>query len=502
MEAGMRFRAGLAAATLAVAVSISPMAISPVAAGTPATGHWARVGPASPPLIARSKLDIVEGVKRGPDGRLYVYGGFRDAGGRATADYLAVYDPATGHVAGLGSNGAGNGALDNWVNDITWLDGVLYAVGGFTNAGGVAGASSLAAWNGATWSKVGDFGGSWLYSVAARDGHLYVGGSFANANADPTQDYVAVWDGLGWHGIVPADATDGSITATVDCVVPQADGILYIGGEFINAGGNPAADYAAWWDGGSESWEAIDHSISKAAITGPVVSMAVSGPRVVLGGVFVNANGDKYADRVIEWTGTAWKHYGTNAAHTNGAVPGMVNRVALYGSNVLIAGDFHAVAGKAGTDTVAAWNGAKWLPLLKRPAEQTSVGLNVIGRVLYLAGADPNTAGISRAAGIAAYGLPAPPSAPRSLAGTAGTRKVTLTWKAPTTTNGAALRDYVVQFRRKGTTTWKTFADGVKATTGAVVTGLTGGVTYEFRIRAKNDWGVGAATAVVAKKAK
>ena len=59
----------------------------------------------------------------------------------------------------------------------------------------------------------------------------------------------------------------------------------------------------------------------------------------------------------------------------------------------------------------------------------------------------------------------------------------------------------MVQYRKLGATTWKTFVDGVRITRSAVVTGLTSRTIYQFRVLAKNDWGTGAPSTVVAKKA-
>ena len=43
------------------------------------------------------------------------------------------------------------------------------------------------------------------------------------------------------------------------------------------------------------------------------------------------------------------------------------------------------------------------------------------------------------------------------------TKKITITWAAPSTSNGtSAPTDYVIQYKLKGTTTWKTFKDSVR----------------------------------------
>lgn len=103
------------------------------------------------------------------------------------------------------------------------------------------------------------------------------------------------------------------------------------------------------------------------------------------------------------------------------------------------------------------------------------------------------------AAGTGAYGpasatvVPAgPPAAPAKPTGTAASRSVSLTWKAPTNTGGSPVTDYVVQFSRDAGATWTTFDDGVSIARSVSVTGLTAGVRHVFRVAAVNAVGTGA----------
>jgi titin len=76
-----------------------------------------------------------------------------------------------------------------------------------------------------------------------------------------------------------------------------------------------------------------------------------------------------------------------------------------------------------------------------------------------------------------------------------GDKQARLTWNAPASNGGLPVIDYVVEVRAAGAATWTTFADGVSAATSATVTGLTNGVTYTFRVTAKNSFGSSAASA-------
>ena len=76
-----------------------------------------------------------------------------------------------------------------------------------------------------------------------------------------------------------------------------------------------------------------------------------------------------------------------------------------------------------------------------------------------------------------------------------GDKQAAITWSAPASNGGLPIIDYVVEVRAAGSAVWTTFADGVSAATSATVTGLTNGVTYTFRVTAKNSFGSSAASA-------
>ena len=91
-----------------------------------------------------------------------------------------------------------------------------------------------------------------------------------------------------------------------------------------------------------------------------------------------------------------------------------------------------------------------------------------------------------------------PPSEPTGLTAA----NTTLTWTAPARTGGAAITDFVVQYRTSPSGTWTTFADGASTTTTVSVTGLTFGTAYDYRVAAVNSIGTGTWSATVTATAR
>lgn len=80
------------------------------------------------------------------------------------------------------------------------------------------------------------------------------------------------------------------------------------------------------------------------------------------------------------------------------------------------------------------------------------------------------------------------PSAPRVKAASAGSGKVKVSWSAPSS-GGAAITGYVIQRYSGGT--WRTVATVGASARSKTFSGLTNGVTYKFRVVAKNAAGTG-----------
>ena len=89
-----------------------------------------------------------------------------------------------------------------------------------------------------------------VYALNAdKPGVLYAGGAFTDAGGDPNADYIASWNGTKWASL-GSPTLNGAVNA-----IAYFGGKVYVGGMFTNAGGNPNADFLAVWDG--VSWGTV-----------------------------------------------------------------------------------------------------------------------------------------------------------------------------------------------------------------------------------------------------
>ncbi len=80
-----------------------------------------------------------------------------------------------------------------------------------------------------------------------------------------------------------------------------------------------------------------------------------------------------------------------------------------------------------------------------------------------------------------------------------GTTTLTLAWSAPSNPNGGVISDYVVTYRRVGTSKWYTFKDGVSTRRTAKLTGLRRWTSYQVRIYPKTAQGLGSVATITAR---
>jgi hypothetical protein len=139
------------------------------------------------------------------------------------------------------------------------------------------------------------------------------------------------WDHLGDRGTPGSDSLD--LVASALAVTP---GVLYVGGEFTDAGGIPDADRIATWNG--SSWSAVSSSMSGIS-NGRVSAIAVSGGKVYAGGTFTEAGGDANAARLAVWDGVSWAPFCNDPA-PGPAFSGNVTSLQIIGQTLYVGGTF------------------------------------------------------------------------------------------------------------------------------------------------------------------
>lgn len=195
---------------------------------------------------------------------LYVGGGFLRVGDLVSGPFtlaIAAYDTTLTGNDGWFALGDG---ISGSVDALAAIGTDLYVGGQFAQAGG-APAGNIARYDttqtGNTgWSGLGSGVNSTVFALAPIGNRLYVGGQFTQAGGAPanriavystTQNGDAGWSGLG-------SGTNNSVFAL------QAIGDhLYVGGNFVNAGGSPVDNVAAFdtTQDGDTGWSALGTTV-------------------------------------------------------------------------------------------------------------------------------------------------------------------------------------------------------------------------------------------------
>lgn len=257
-------------------------------------------------------------------------------------------------------------SLGSGTDGIVWslaadTSGTLYVGGQFTTAGGIT-TNRVAAWNGASWSKVGSAAGvNDTVRALALDasGNLFAGGFFTNVDG-ASINRVAKWDGSAWSNL--GAGVDGAVFALA---YDPTRNVLYVGGSFQNVGGNPALRIAKW-DLTSNSWSALGDGFNNTVFALTVDSAG----NLYAGGTFT-LSGATTVNRLAKWDGNSWSTVGTGI---NGAVYALA---ADSSGSVYVGGDF-STAGGVPANRVARWDGNSWSALGSSPTD----GVNAILRTL------------------------------------------------------------------------------------------------------------------------
>jgi trimeric autotransporter adhesin len=336
---------------------------------------------------------------------VFVGGNFTNAGGIAAADYIAGWNGTSWFA--LGSDGAGNGALKAPVRALGANDAELYVGGDFINAAGIAEADYVARWSPAAgWEALDELGSSPglngpVLALLVREGTVVIGGSFINAGGLPAADHIVRWSGQ-WHAM--GGGANGVLNGPVRALAAWDDNV-FAGGSFTDVGGDSTADRVARWNMWSNAWSSLTPTGSAGALNADVLALAVNSEQqsLFIGGAFVDAAGMARADYLVQWKAGAWSAVdasGTTGAALNGPVRALAVSDGLY-----VGGGFTDARGNTAADHVAYWDYARWSPVAQATTSALTAGVRALAvqptKRLYVGGAFDNAAGIATADRIA-----------------------------------------------------------------------------------------------------
>jgi hypothetical protein len=379
--------------------------LTAVGASAAGPGGWGRLGDSGAGKTA--SLDgAVYALLNDGSGNIYAGGAFTSVAGRP-APHLASWTSGDDRWLGSGElpTAWSNHPLNGDIHAMAW-DGHgarLFVGGTFTNADGNPAADFLAVWATSHWepfcSPAPAFGGN-VSSLQIIGSTLYVGGAFQNGAGIRTADYLIACD-LN-TGVARAVGKPGDLSGAVYALTADANGTLYVGGQFINVANTPAADHVASFDG---AWHALGLGVSDY-----VRSLASSGNDVYIGTDSVNVAGIPQADHVARWNGSAWSALGANSAGTDGWLPtsAFIYALAAQGSQVVATGSFQNANGLPTADTIARFDGTSWSPLgsngaANGPWAGNGLAVAILGNVVYAGGNFTSAGGDALAAYVARF---------------------------------------------------------------------------------------------------
>ncbi|MEM6699226.1 MAG: PQQ-dependent sugar dehydrogenase, partial [Bacteroidota bacterium] len=197
-----------------------------------------------------------------------------------------------------------------------------------------------------TWCNLSTGTDGTIYSLAAdANGNIYAGGDFTNAGGVVVNN-IASWNGTNWSGL--STGANGRVNA----LVFDSNGNLYAGGAFTQIGGVSANNIARW---NGTSWSALGSGTN-----GPVAALVVdSNNQLYVGGAFETVDGSISANNVARWSGSSW----SNLTDTNTGINGTNNEIRsieVDENNVLYVGGNFGRAGGVAVNSIAQWNGTVW----------------------------------------------------------------------------------------------------------------------------------------------
>ncbi len=205
---------------------------------------------------------------------------------------------------------------------------------------------------------------------------IYVGGQFINAGGIYANN-IAKYDISAniWYGLVDSNTKINGVNGIVRTLYigsTSGDNGLYVGGDFTTAGGI-TVNYIALWNLGTTSWKALtDTTYGGTGTDSPVFALTSNNSELFVGGNFATAGGQGI-NNIAKWNGANW--YPLTDSFGGQGTSGPVYALA-YGSSLtyqlIIGGDFGIVGGSQTATNVAGWDGTNFTSLSNGSGEGTN----------------------------------------------------------------------------------------------------------------------------------
>lgn len=258
-------------------------------------------------------------------------------------------------------------------------------------ARGVA-AGTTGGWSGVDRGVLGD-----VYALAVSGDDLYVGGSFRSVAGGISVENIARFDGEQWRALGAGGPS--SVSNSILAIAGDEVNGVYVGGEFVWAGGTSALSVAQWHD---EQWKPLGPGLKRSPLgtMGPaeVHSMFLDGSDLYVGGFFRLAS-DLELRSLAMWNGTEWSDVGGGVSVPTDV--GIVDEIVVRDENVFVGGAFTTAGLQQNASNIAVWNGDTWSAFgdgLNGPVR----AICVVDGQLY-AGGDFDHSGVTIASNIAAW---------------------------------------------------------------------------------------------------
>ncbi|UJR82805.1 hypothetical protein [Sandaracinus amylolyticus] len=354
-------------------------------------GEWDDIGGVYAEVGFIGGSDNVYMVGAGPDGSVY-FGGLFTRSDSVTVSHVVRFD---------GTYWSALRTPDEEYEGVAGSVAVLereascaiYVGGTFTYAGPIR-ANNIARYTReGGYQALGDgVVGSVLEIEVLGEGRVVAGGAFSDESGTVFRN-VALWDASEWRPL--GGSVDGEVSAleSVPADSPDAQELIYVGGDFDNAGEVPAEDLAMW---NGEVWTAIgggfegypyDWDPTGEERAGTSVRAILRDPEsgdLIVAGAFRTAGPDGLVvNNIARWDGEAWHAYGDGL----GRISEHPNALAFWNGRLVAVGTFES-SGETTVGRVAAWNGTAWEAVGPIPLEGFPhvVAVEAVGSALYVGG--------------------------------------------------------------------------------------------------------------------